>query len=67
MLKSKERRASRVRASGNTSENTSGIEQGRGKAGGGVGGWGREEGTGMVWIGGVGFLAGGLTPSAGNA
>ena len=35
MLKSKERRASRVRASGNTSENTSGIEQGRGKGGGG--------------------------------
>ena len=65
MLKSKKRRASRVRASGNTSENTSGIEQGRGKVGGG--GWGREEGTGMVWIGGVGFLAGGLTPSAGNA
>ena len=63
MLKSKERRASRVRASGNTSENTSGTEQGRGKGGGG----GREEGTGMVWRGGVGFLAGGLKPSVGNA
>ena len=37
MLKSKKRRASRVRASGNTSENTSGIEQGRGKGGGGGG------------------------------
>ena len=70
MLKSKERRASRVRASGNTSENTSGIEQGRGKGGGGGGGGGggsREEGTGMVWRGGVGFLVGGLKPSAGNA
>ena len=53
MLKSKERRASRVRASGNTSENTSGIEQGRGK----VGGRGGVEKRALGWSGEAGLVS----------
>ena len=53
MLKSKKRRASRVRASGNTSENTSGSEQGRGK----VGGRGGVEKRALGWSGEAGLVS----------